>query len=35
MFLSDRLNYVRKLVDGKRFFVNEPEPAVERAEDII
>ena len=29
------LNYVRKVVDGKRFFVNEPEPAVERAEDII
>ena len=29
------LNYVRKVVDGKRFFINEPEPAVERAEDII
>ena len=29
------LNYVRKVIDGKRFFVNEPEPAVERAEDII
>ena len=29
------LNYVRKVVDGKRFFIHEPEPAVERAEDII
>ena len=29
------LNYVRKVIDGKRFFINEPEPAVERAEDII
>ena len=29
------LNYVRKVVDGKRFFINEPEPAVERAQDII
>lgn len=29
------LNYVRKVIDGKRFFVHEPEPAVERAEDII
>lgn len=29
------LNYVRKVIDGKRFFIHEPEPAVERAEDII
>ena len=29
------LNYVRKVVDGKRFFIHEPEPAVERAQDII
>ena len=29
------LNYVRKVIDGKRFFIHEPEPAVERAQDII